>query len=111
MFAGHVGAALTIGRVEKSGRFRAAALVGAAVVSHWLLDALLHVPELPLLGADSTKVDLGLWQSMPVALAVEAAIVMAGLYLFMSGSALPRSRKLALTALSLLILGFGRSPK
>lgn len=90
----------------KRGRSRAAALVGAAVFSHWLLDALVHVPELPLLDADSTKVGLGLWQSMPVALAVEAAIVMAGLYLFMSGSALPRSRKLALTALSLLILGF-----
>lgn len=75
MFAGHIGAALAIGRVEKSGRFRSAALVGAAVFSHWLLDALVHVPELPLLGADSTKVDLGLWQSMP---APPSAMAMAG---------------------------------
>jgi hypothetical protein len=37
-------------------RLRAAALVSAAVFSHWLLDALVHAPELPVAGAASTKV-------------------------------------------------------
>lgn len=90
----------------KQGRVLAAGLIAAAVFSHWLLDALVHAPELPLIGANSTKVGLGLWQSMPVALAVEAGIVVAGLALFLSGSALPRTRKLALAALCLLALGF-----
>ena len=88
----------------RQGKLLAAGLFAAAVFSHWLLDALVHVPELPLLGDHSTKVGLGLWQSMPVALAVEAAIVVAGLALFLSGSALPRSRKKGLAALCGVVL-------
>jgi len=67
------------------GRLRAAALIGAAVFSHWLLDALVHVPELPLASAASTKIGLGLWQRLPAALALEALIVVAGLWLFLPG--------------------------
>jgi hypothetical protein len=88
------------------GRLRAAALVGAAVFSHWLLDALVHVPELPLAGADSMKVGLGLWQRMPVALAVEAFVLVLGLYLFVPGAGLSRARRGSLTVLSLLVLVF-----
>lgn len=86
--------------------WRVAALVAAAVFSHWLLDALVHQPELPLAGDGSPKVGLGLWQSMPSALAVEAAIVVTGLSLFAGGSNLPRGRLAALAALSLAILAF-----
>jgi len=87
-------------------RWRLAALIGAAVFSHWLLDALVHRPELPLVGAASAQVGLGLWGSMPTALAVEAAIVLAGLLLFLPGSRLPRGRALALAALTIAILAF-----
>ena len=87
-------------------KLRAAALVAAAVFSHWLLDALVHQPELPLVGAASAKVGLALWQSMPAALAVETAIVVLGLLVFIPGSRLSRGKALALTALTLLILGF-----
>lgn len=90
----------------KEEKLRAAALVAAAAFSHWLLDALVHVPELPLAGARSMKVGLGLWQSMPVALAAEAFILVAGLCLFVSGASLSRARKVWLTALSLLMLTF-----
>src|SRR5512138_1704942 len=38
----------------------AAWLVGAAVLSHWVLDWLVHRPDLPLYGNQS-KVGLGLW--------------------------------------------------
>ncbi len=85
-------------------KLRAAALVGAAVFSHWLLDALVHAPEMPLAGASSMKVGLGLWQYMPLALAAEAFILVAGLYLFMAGENLSRAWKIWLTLLSLLIL-------
>lgn len=87
-------------------RLRAAAFVAAAVFSHWLLDALVHVPELPLIGAGSMKVGLGLWQHMPVALAVESAIVVLGLLLYVSSAGLSRSRKRWLTVLSIAILIF-----
>ena len=87
-------------------KLRAAALVAAAVFSHWLLDALVHAPELPVAGASSTKVGLALWQSMPVALAVEAFVALLGLYLFLFGASLSREKKFWLSALSLLILVF-----
>jgi hypothetical protein len=90
----------------REAKVRAAALVAAAVFSHWLLDALVHVPELPLAGIGSMKVGMGLWQSMPVALAVEAFIAVAGLYLFVSGASLSRAKKFGLTALTLLTLAF-----
>jgi len=87
-------------------RWRAAALVAAAVFSHWLLDSLVHQPELPLGGAGSSKVGLGLWQSMPAALVAEAAIVAGGLGLFVRGSLLSRGRTLAVVVLTLVVLAF-----
>jgi len=90
----------------KQAALRAAALVAAAVFSHWLLDALVHAPELPLAGTASTKFGLGLWQHLPVALAAESALVVAGICLFVPGSVLARVKTLSLAALSLLLLGF-----
>jgi len=87
-------------------KLRAATFVSAAVFSHWLLDALVHAPELPVAGADSAKVGLWLWQNMPVALAVEAFIALAGLYLFVSGASLSRAKKFWLSVLALLIAVF-----
>lgn len=87
-------------------KLRAAALVAAAVFSHWLLDALVHAPELPLAGAKSAKAGFWLWQDMPVALAVEAFIALAGLYLFVSSASLSRAKRLWLSALSVLVVGF-----
>src|SRR5512135_3927513 len=53
------GAAYFIGwRRRSSGALRAGLLVGAAVFSHWVLDALVHAPELPITGAGSAKVGL-----------------------------------------------------
>lgn len=86
--------------------WRIAVLVAAAVFSHWLLDALVHLPELPLAGAGSPTVGLGLWQAMPVALLVEAGIVAVGLWLFLPGSTLSRGRSIGLAVLSLALLAF-----
>jgi hypothetical protein len=90
----------------KERKLRAAVLAGMAVFSHWLLDALVHVPELQLAGAGSEKMGLGLWQHMPVALAAEAAILVAGLCLFLWGTGLSRTRQIWLTVLALLVLVF-----
>jgi len=87
-------------------KVRAAILVAAAVFSHWLLDALVHSPELPVAGASSAKVGFGLWQVMPAALAVEGFIGLAGLYLFLSGASLSPAKKFWLAALSMLTVVF-----
>jgi hypothetical protein len=89
-----------------SARARAAVLVGAAVFSHWVIDVVVHQPEMPLAGANSPKVGFGLWQNLPIALAVEAVIVAIGLFLFVPGSGLSRGKSIALTALTLVILAF-----
>lgn len=86
-------------------RPRAAGFVALAVLSHWVLDDLVHV-GLPLAGSGSPKIGLGLWRNMPVGLAVEGLILAIGLGLFLAGSTLTRARKLWLSALALVTLIF-----
>lgn len=45
-----------------SGRARAGAVIGVAVASHWVLDLVVHVPDLPLGLTQDTAVGLGLWR-------------------------------------------------
>jgi hypothetical protein len=90
----------------QAAKWRAAALIATAVFSHWLLDVLVHRPELPLAGADSLKLGIELSRSMAVALVAEAAIVVVGIYLFVSGSRLPRAKSVALVVMSLVVLAF-----
>ena len=90
----------------KERNWRSAVLVAAVVFSHWLLDAIVHIPEMPLIGKGSPVVGLGLWQNLPAALAFEGFVVILGLWLFIPGATLSRGRKLALSALCLLVLVF-----
>jgi hypothetical protein len=46
-------------------------LIGGVVFSHFLLDVLVHVPELPLVGQQSRKLGLGLWKQLPLAISLE----------------------------------------
>jgi membrane-bound metal-dependent hydrolase YbcI (DUF457 family) len=85
---------------------RAALLVAGAVFSHWLLDALVHRPEMPLLGSTSTRIGLSLWNNMAVALIVEAILVVVGVGLFLPGSGLARGKSIALAVSSLALLAF-----
>lgn len=85
-------------------KWRVAVLVAAAVFSHWLLDALVHRPEMPLTSGTSSMVGLALWNNMSIALGIEAMIVAVGLYLFVPGSGLSRRRSITLTVLTLVVL-------
>jgi hypothetical protein len=51
--------------------------VAAAVFSHWLLDLLVHVKDLPLIG-DSMKVGFGLWRHVWLSLPLELATLFVG---------------------------------
>lgn len=85
---------------------RVAGLVAAVVFSHWLLDVLVHRPELPVLAAGSHALGLSLWNHLGTALAIEAALVVAGLLLYLPGCGLARARRLGLAGLILLVLAF-----
>jgi hypothetical protein len=87
-------------------RWRVATLVALAVLSHWLLDALVHRPELPLAGRGSPLYGLALWNNMPFALTLEASVVVAGLYLFISGTKMGRNKSIALVVLSGVVMAF-----
>ena len=89
-----------------TGAPRAAVLVAAAVFSHWVLDAIVHAPELPLLAAGSPRIGARLWNNMPAALMLESALVVAGLWLFLATAGRPRRRAAGLAALTLLTLAF-----
>ena len=64
-------------------RRRAGLAVALAVFSHFVLDWLVHIPDLPLLGNDSLKMGLGLWNTPLLALALETALVLAGFIFYM----------------------------
>ncbi len=60
----------------------AAAWMGAAVFSHWLLDWLVHRPDLPLYD-DTMKVGLGIWNYPAIALALEALLLFGGMIMYL----------------------------
>jgi hypothetical protein len=69
---------------DTSRHWQAAALVGAAVISHWPLDVLVHAPDLPLAGQDSPKLGLGLWGHPAIAMIVELLSLAAGLAVYVA---------------------------
>lgn len=77
-------------------------VLSAGVLSHWFLDAIVHVPDMPLF-LDSYKVGLGLWQLPLEAFLFELAmIVLAGYYFLKSSDKIKRP----VVIIILLIAGF-----
>ncbi len=56
-------------------------LVAAASFSHWVLDLLVHVPDLPLYD-NSAKVGLGLWRHVFVSFPLELIVLALGAWLY-----------------------------
>jgi hypothetical protein len=79
---------LVLGAVQAlaTRKTRGAIVVGALVVSHWLLDAIVHIPDLPLAPGGSAMVGLGLWQSKLATLAVEVPIFFIGIRLYVTAT-------------------------
>jgi hypothetical protein len=57
-------------------------IVGLCVFSHWLLDLVVHVPDMPLIG-DRMKVGFGLWHWRDISLAAEFVTLFAGLWVLL----------------------------
>ena len=64
--------------------WQAAALVGLAVLSHYPLDVLTHLPDLPLAGNDSLKLGLGLWNHPTATMVAEFAFLAIGLGIYVA---------------------------
>src|SRR5262252_8685738 len=67
----------------RRGRIEAAATIALLVVSHWLLDYITHRPDMPLTLSGSTRVGLGLWNSIAGTFVVEGAIFAVGIALYL----------------------------
>lgn len=63
--------------------WRGAVVLGLAVISHWFLDALVHLPDLPLYPGSEALVGMGLWSSLGGTLGTEPAIFGTGLWLYL----------------------------
>lgn len=80
-------------------------LLAALVVSHWVLDLVMHRPDLPLTLGGPERYGLGLWNSVPGTLAVELPLFLGGVFLYARSTA-PRDRTgtVAFAALVLFLL-------
>ena len=56
--------------------------VGVGVVSHWLLDFLVHRPDLPLYPGGE-KYGLGIWNSIPATLILEVLMFAGGVWIYL----------------------------
>ena len=79
---------------------RAAAIVGVAVFSHWVLDFLVHRPDLPLYD-NTAKVGLGLWNLPAIAFGLEAALLFGGMLLYFR---LGTARRTAMLVFGMIML-------
>lgn len=61
---------------------RGAVIIAALVVSHWILDAVSHRPDMPLTPFDSVRIGLGLWNSIPATLLAECVMFAAALGIY-----------------------------
>jgi LexA-binding, inner membrane-associated putative hydrolase len=57
-------------------------ILAGLVVSHWVLDWVTHVPDMPLYPG-SAKYGLGLWNSVPGTIAIEGAMYVVGLIVYL----------------------------
>jgi hypothetical protein len=60
---------------------RSLAVLTGLVLSHWVLDALTHRPDMPVYPG-GPKVGLGLWNSIPATIVLETAMFAAGAWIY-----------------------------
>ena len=60
-----------------------ALVIGAAVLSHFFLDLIVHRPDLPLASSDSYKVGFGLWNYVLASYLLEGLLLLGGLWIYL----------------------------
>lgn len=74
-------------------------VIAAVGLSHFLLDGLVRVAGLPVIGQNSPKLGLGLWNNMPLELTLETLLAIAGVAIYWTVSGSRRSAVSRMTAL------------
>jgi hypothetical protein len=77
-----VGAAIVYRAIAPAQKWSAAAIVGVAVFSHWILDLIVHRPDLALYD-NAYKVGFGLWNYPATAFILETALLFGGIALYL----------------------------
>jgi len=89
----------------RHGSIRAAVLLAAVVVSHWVLDVISHRPDMPITLHGSERLGLGLWNSVALTVAVEVTIFAVCLWVYLRTTrAADGTGRWALTALVIFLL-------
>ena len=92
-------------RLDHGNRGRAFLVIALVVLSHFVLDALVHVPELPLLGENSRKIGLALWNHLPLELTLETVMAIAGLAIYWRLPGNSNARRWAVAAFIFVVTG------
>jgi hypothetical protein len=91
---------------RRQGSQLAAGILALCVFSHWVLDFMVHLPDLDLVD-ESRKVGLGLWNFPMLELALELVLLFGGLALYLAKSPeLSRARRVTLVLFCLLMTAF-----
>ncbi|MDR2991239.1 MAG: hypothetical protein LBU72_04825 [Burkholderiaceae bacterium] len=61
---------------------KGALMLAVLVVSHWVLDAIVHQPDLPLFPGSDRVVGLNAWSSLPLTLAIEVSLFVLGVWCY-----------------------------
>ena len=61
---------------------RGALVVGLLVISHWVLDFFVHVPDLPLYPGGGPKFGLGLWNQPIITIGIESFLLAVGILIY-----------------------------
>jgi hypothetical protein len=61
---------------------RGAWIIALVVFSHWVLDAIVHRPDLPIIPGGQVRIGLGLWNSVVGSIIVELAFFAIGLFVY-----------------------------
>ncbi len=88
-----------LSKQELEKKRKLAFILGIAVLSHWLLDFIVHIQDLPIFDGTIIKVGLGLWNFEILSYIVESVIFIAGLIIYLKATDTPEE--------SGLIAGYG----
>jgi hypothetical protein len=95
---------LLISWPHRTTRQRVFLVIAALVVSHFVLDGLVHVSGLPLAGENSPKFGLGLWRNMPLELTIETLMTLAGAILFWKAASRSAVSRYGVILVTLVVL-------
>jgi hypothetical protein len=84
---------------------KTALIMATAVLSHFILDAIVHNPEMDLLGNGVYKIGLGLWNNPIASYIVEALLLATGLWIYLKTTeSATFAGKYGLSILSIILL-------